>query len=81
MTDLSDNRRDKLQAALNHARADRDDDLGGPYRAACRAWFARLTEGEQWIAITALAAYEHGHQEHAEEIASQLPPAPRCRLV
>jgi hypothetical protein len=75
--DLSNNPRDKLQAALNHASADPDNDLGGQYRLACRAWFARLTEGERWVVVTALAAYEQGAPTKAEEMVSQLPAAPK----
>jgi hypothetical protein len=43
---LSDNPRDKLQAALNHDRP--DNDLGADYREACAAWFAGLSERGHW---------------------------------
>lgn len=80
MVDLSNAPADKLQASLSHAAADPDDDLGGAYRAACRAWYGRLTEGERWIAAKVLSAYEKGSEANAEEIAAQLPPAPRFPL-
>jgi len=77
MTALSDDPRDKLAAAVNHAYDDADDDLGPTYRAACRQWFLRLTEGERWIAVRVAAAFEKGDEDKAAEIASQVPPAPR----
>ncbi len=48
-TNLSDNPRDKLKAALNHDRP--DNDLGADYREACAAWFAGLSERERaaWL--------------------------------
>ena len=79
MTDLS-GAADKLRAVLNHAAANPDDDLGGSYRAACRAWFARLTEGEQWIVAAVAKAHAEGREADAEQIAAKLPPAPRCPL-
>ena len=77
--DLSDDPRDKLHAALNHAYPEADNDLGEPYRVACRQWFEQLT-GERWIMVTATVAYEKGHDDKAAEMASQLPPAPRFPL-
>jgi hypothetical protein len=76
MTELSDDPRDKLHAALNHAYPDADEDLGPAYRTACQLWFDQLTEGERWITVTATVAYEKGDEDRAREIASQLPPAP-----
>jgi hypothetical protein len=81
MTDLSDDPRSKVQAALVHAAADPDDDLGGHYRAACRAWYARLTQGEKWRVVTMLAAYERGAKADAEQLAAALPPALRFPLA
>ena len=80
MIDLSDAAADKLQAALNHAAANPADDLGAEYRDACAAWFARLSEGERWRLATVLAAHERGAEADAEQLASQLPPAPRFPL-
>ena len=78
--ELSDDPRDKLHAALNHAYPDANNDLGKAYRAACRHWFAQLTEGERWIMVTATVAFEKSEDGKAAEIASQLPPAPRFPL-
>jgi hypothetical protein len=76
MIKLSDDPRDKLQAVLNHAAADPDDGLGVEYRDACAVWFSRLTEGERWRLAMVLAAHERGAQADAQQLASQLPPAP-----
>ena len=78
MTELSGEPRDKLRAVLNYAAPDPDDDLGIEYRDACAAWFARLTQGERWRLAIVLAAYERGAEADAEELATALPPAPRC---
>jgi hypothetical protein len=80
MTALSDNPRDKLQAALNHSAPDPDDDLGVEYRDACAVWFSRLTQGERWRLAMVLAAYERGSEADAEQLAAVLPPAPRFPL-
>jgi hypothetical protein len=80
MIDLSDDPRDKLQAALNHAYPDIGNDLGQPYRTACQHWFDRLTEGERWRLAMVLAAYERGAEADAEQLASALPPAPKFPL-
>jgi hypothetical protein len=71
---LSDNPRDKLQAALNHDRP--DNDLGADYREACAAWFAGLSERERGSVARAEEAFDLGNKSTAEEIASGLPPAP-----
>lgn len=76
MTELSNSPADKLQAALNHAAPDPDDDLGTEYRDACAAWYSRLSEGERWRLATVLAAYERGAEGDAEQLAAVLPPAP-----
>jgi DhnA family fructose-bisphosphate aldolase class Ia len=76
MIDLSDAAADKLQAALNHVAVATDDALGAEYREACAAWFSRLTQGERWRLAMVLAAYERGAQADAQQLASQLPPAP-----
>jgi hypothetical protein len=78
--EMSDDPRDKLRAALNHAYPGTDDDLGRPYRAACQHWFDQLTEDERWATVSATVAYENGLKDKAVEIASQLPPAPKCPL-
>jgi hypothetical protein len=78
--EMSDDPRDKLRAALNHAYPGTDDDLGRPYRAACKHWFDQLTEDERWATVSATVAYEKGQKDKAVEIASQLPPAPKCPL-
>jgi hypothetical protein len=78
--EMSDDPRDKLRAALNHAYPGTDDDLGRPYRAACQHWFDQLTEDERWATVSATVAYEKGRKDKAVEIASQLPPAPKCPL-
>ena len=80
MTDLSDDPRDKLQAALNHAAPDPDDELGAEYRDACAQWFAGLTQGERWRLAMVVAAYERGSEADAEQLAVALPPAPVCPL-
>ena len=74
---LSDDAKDKLAAALNHAHADTDGDLGAEYREACRAWFAALTPRERTTASAARAAYRRGTVWDAEELARELPPAPK----
>jgi len=78
--EMSDDPRDKLRAALNHAYPGTDDDLGRPYRAACQHWFVQLSEDERWATVSATVAYEKGLKDKAVEIASQLPPAPKCPL-
>jgi hypothetical protein len=80
MTDLSDTAADKLQAALNHAAPDPDDELAVEYRDACAAWFSRLTQGERWRLAMVLAAHERGAEADAEQLASALPPAPKFPL-
>jgi hypothetical protein len=80
MTDLSDDPHDKLYAALNHAAPDPDDDLDVEYRDACAVWFSRLTQGERWRLAMVLAAHERGAEVDAEQLATALPPAPRCPL-
>jgi hypothetical protein len=69
---------DKLQAVLNYAAPDPDDELGAEYRDASAAWFARLTHGEHWRIAMVLAAYERGAEADAKRLASALPPAPKC---
>jgi hypothetical protein len=73
---LSDDPSDKLHAVLNHAYPDANDDLGKAYRTACEQWFAQLTESERWVMLTVTVIYEQGDEDKAEELASQLPPAP-----
>ena len=73
---LSDTAADKLQAALNHAAADPNDELGAEYRDACAAWVSRLTQGERWRLAMVIAAYERGAAADAEQLAVALPPAP-----
>jgi hypothetical protein len=80
MTALSNDPRDKLQAALNHAYPDIHDDLGQPYRRACQKWFDQLTEGERGRLAMVISAYERGSEADAEQLAAVLPPAPRCPL-
>ena len=75
MTELSNDPRDKLQAAIHHIYPDPDDDLGEAYHEACRQWIAQMTEGERDIVATALLAY--GGKEDMRKMLSQLPPAPR----
>jgi len=77
-TNLSDNPRDKLQAALNHDRP--DNDLGADYREACAAWFAGLSERERGSVARAEVAFDAGNESAAQEIASGLPPAPKFPL-
>jgi len=74
--ELSDTAADKLQAALNHAAADPNDELGAEYRDACAAWVSRLTQGERWRLAMVIAAYERGAAADAEQLAVALPPAP-----
>ena len=76
--EMSEDPRDKLRAALNHAYPGTDDDLGRPYRAACQHWFDQLTEDKRWATVS--ATVEKGLKDKAVEIASQLPPAPKCPL-
>jgi hypothetical protein len=78
--EMSDDPRDKLRAALNHAYPGTDDDLGRPYRAACQHWFDQLSEDERWMTVSATVAYEKGQKDKAEDIASRLPPAPEFPL-
>jgi hypothetical protein len=40
----------------------------------------RLSEGERWRLAIVLAAYERGAEADAQQLASQLPPAPRFPL-
>jgi hypothetical protein len=83
MTDtarLSDEPRDKLQAALKHAAPDSDDDLGENYRIACAAWFAALSDDDKTIAELAVQAFADGFQTRAEETAALLGRAPAFPL-
>lgn len=77
MNELSDDRRDKLQAAVNHDRPDPDDRLGADYRQAVAVWFAGLTERERGCVGRVEVAFDEGNESAAEEIASGLPPAPK----
>lgn len=74
---LSDDAKDKLAAALNHAHEDTDGDLGAEYREACRAWFAASAPRERATASAARAAYRRGTVSDAEDLARELPPAPK----
>lgn len=76
MTELSDDRRDKLRAVLNHGAPDADDDLDTDYRRAVAAWFVALSPLERVAANAALAAFARGDEPGAEEFARVLPPAP-----
>jgi hypothetical protein len=78
--EMSDDPRDKVRAALNRAYPGLDDDLGRSYRTACQHWFDQLSEDERWMTVSATVAYEKGQKDKAEEIASRLPPAPKCPL-
>jgi hypothetical protein len=71
MTELSDHSRDKLDAVLNQAYPDANNDLGPADRTACEHWFAQLTEGERWRL--------RGAEADAEQLAA-LPPAPAFPL-
>ncbi len=81
MTELSDDPRDKLQAALNHDRPDPDNRLGAHYRQAVAVWFAGLSDRELGCVGRAEVAFDAGNESAAEEIASGLPPAPRYPLA
>jgi hypothetical protein len=78
MSDLSDDPRDKLQAALNHSGPDPDDDLSADYRDACGKWFAGLSEPDKSIVARISEAYGDGNEAKVDWLALQLPPAPRC---
>jgi hypothetical protein len=78
--DLSDDPRDKLQAAVNHDRPDSDDVLGADYRQAVATWFAGLSEQERGCVGRAEVAFDAGNESAAEKIASGLPPAPKFPL-
>jgi len=73
---LSDDPIDKVQACLNHDAEDPDNDLGEPYRTACRAWFLALSEGERWRLAMVRRAHDDGRLADAERLAAVLPPAP-----
>jgi len=73
---LSDDPRDKLQAAIDHGRSDFDPN----YVAACARWFASLTPPERAAVSAARAALDRRDAPLAEEFARTLPPAPRCPL-
>jgi hypothetical protein len=64
MSELSDNPRDKLQAALNHGRPDLDDDPSADYREACGEWFAGLSEPDKSksIVVRISEAYGDGNE-------------------
>jgi len=75
VTELSNDPRDKLRAAIHHIAPDADDDLGEVYHEACRQWIAEVTEGERDIVATALLAYGGNGKGDVRKMLSQLPPA------
>jgi hypothetical protein len=77
---LSDDPRDKLQAAVNHDRPDSDDVLGADYRQAVATWFTGLSERERGCVGRAEEAFDARNESAAQDIASGLPPAPKYPL-
>jgi hypothetical protein len=79
--DLSNSSAHKLRALLTHNWHDSDKGFPALYVAACRRWFAALTDSERQAGESAVAAFGKGHETEAERIASALPPAPVCPLI
>jgi hypothetical protein len=77
---ISDDPRDKLQAAVNHDWWDQRQDLPPGYVAECSTWYEALTQSQRALATAARLAFEDGKKAEAEKIAAELPPAPRCPL-
>jgi hypothetical protein len=76
--DLSNSSAHKLQAMLNH---DSEKDFPALYVAACRRWFAALSDSERQSGESAVAEFSKGRETEAERIASAMPPAPVCPLL
>ena len=79
MAQLSNERRDKLQAALNH---DFVDGLRLPlaYLQACALWYVALAPLDKMVVSGCRAAHARGFEQEAEQAAEALPPAPKWPL-
>jgi hypothetical protein len=77
MTDTSDDARDKLQAVLVQRMGASDDESTSGYAAACREWFANLTDVQRALTDAAMIIYENGDKPGAAQILANLPPAPK----
>lgn len=80
MAQLSNERRDKLLAALNYDSVDAGQRLPLAYLRACAIWYAALTALDKMVISGCRAAHARGFQEHAELAAEALPPAPKWPL-
>ena len=80
MLGLSNETRDKLQAAINHDWGDPNGKYPVEYLRACAQWFAGLSGSDRRIADHAIWLYASGSDTNAASIAADLPPAPRCPL-
>jgi hypothetical protein len=70
----SDDSRDKLQAIL----VNRSDEGFAPdYTAACKQWFADLTDVQRALTDAAMIVYHNGDEAGAAQIVANLPAAPK----
>jgi hypothetical protein len=80
MADASNDARGKLQAVIVHRRGPPDDDPSPAYSAACREWFASLSDAQKALTDAAMIIYENGDEPGAAQIPANLPPAPKRPL-
>jgi hypothetical protein len=71
----SNNPHDKLLAVLKHKATSGDFDA--LYLAECAAWFRHLSPTDRLVVVAVRDAFDHGHEDEVEVLASYLPPAPR----
>jgi hypothetical protein len=77
---ISNDVRDKMQAAMLHDWPDAEKRFPPRYVEACGRWFAALSEADSVIAVAVRTAFDRGDEKQARKIAAALPPAPRRPL-
>ena len=84
MTDLSDDPRDKLAAALSWSVGKLKNSIqyerAPLYFDACLEWHQKLSTDDQETIQTLADVMGSAHKGSALSIAASLPPAPRCPL-
>lgn len=80
MTQLSNEARDKLFAAIHCDSYGSGPPLPWEYVQACMLWYAALSSLDKMVVKGCKAAYAAGFEKQAEQAAESLPPAPKWPL-
>lgn len=81
MAPLSDKRRDKLLAALNHDSVDPEQRLPLGYLEECIIWYGGLSALDKMLVTGCRAAYERGIGHQAARAAEALPPSANVAAI